>query len=837
MTVVTQTRGGGEKNITFDQMQIIREREDVILGANEYEFQARYPSKVNADYVHLSAEGYYQLGQRVGRNIYSAISGNENEPILIERTEQIDPRTLLVDFSGVDTNLIDDPSRYDAGNMLIPPPNFGFSANVDILSAEIIGQRTVKLIFSQDIGGVFTLFLGRSPADLLNDGDGTRNLLGFGGTTLRDAGRLAALTPSGGSSLLDPFLYEFAPIQSAVVTGKPLPQIANTMLVRVLENRLDAVDLNATHTNYAEGSGLRYSITGGADAGLFVIDTITGRVSFKTAPNFEQPTDSDSNNKYLVTIGVKDDFGLSSGTSLTIELTNEPEAPVSLSASTLAVDRTSSVGTTVGWLTGFDEDAGSVLSYSLVTQAAGFLGVDPATGRVFLADASKLAAFTGSIATVTARVSDSRRLFLDQSFDVVVRGDLPTEVRYVGTVNSDTITYSGVLQWIAYGRGGADRLTGGSNNDSIFGEDGNDILSGLGGNDHIDGGNGTDTLLGGDGNDTLVLGAGNDVVKGDAGDDLFIAGLDHGIDQIDGGLGFDTIRADANNVVLTVTRILGVEAIDANGHAGFTLVGSASSETINFATISLTGVALIDAGLGNDVLTGSAGNDTLLLGPGNDRFFAGAGDDLFIADLNIGTDQIDGGEGFDTIRAAASNVVLSVNRLVGIEAVDANGYAGFTLVGSASVDTIDFAGVTLTGITQIDAGAGSDTVTGSAGNDRIVGGTGADRLNGGPGSDVFVYNNVAESALGSSFHDRIGDFQSGMDLIDLSGIDADDSLAGIQSFTFIGQDAFTGLGQLRVGVDSLGNVALFGNTTGTLGADFQITLLGFPQLLPTDLIL
>ena len=260
LTAVTQARGYGNKDVSLDQLQVILERPDVVLGALEYEFQARYPASVNGDYTHLNAEGYYQLGQRIGRNIYQAIAGSENQPILIERTEQIDPRTVIVDFSGVDTYLVDDPSRYDPGNMLIPPPHLGFSANYnivnfDILSAEIIGPRTVKLTFAQDVSGNFTLSLGRSPVDVLNDGDGTRSLLAFGGTTLRDAGQMAALSPTGGASLADPFLYEFAPTQTALVAGKPLPQIAKTMSLRVLENRLDAVDLNATHASYAEGNG------------------------------------------------------------------------------------------------------------------------------------------------------------------------------------------------------------------------------------------------------------------------------------------------------------------------------------------------------------------------------------------------------------------------------------------------------------------------------------------------------------------------------------------------------------------------------------------------------
>ena len=39
------------------------------------------------------------------------------------------------------------------------------------------------------------------------------------------------------------------------------------------------------------GTALTYSISGGADAALFNIDASTGALSFKTAPNFEAPSD------------------------------------------------------------------------------------------------------------------------------------------------------------------------------------------------------------------------------------------------------------------------------------------------------------------------------------------------------------------------------------------------------------------------------------------------------------------------------------------------------------------------------------------------------------------
>jgi Ca2+-binding RTX toxin-like protein len=54
------------------------------------------------------------------------------------------------------------------------------------------------------------------------------------------------------------------------------------------------------------GSMLSYSIVGGADAALFNIDSVTGAVTFKASPNYELPSDGDSNNIYLLTVQASD---------------------------------------------------------------------------------------------------------------------------------------------------------------------------------------------------------------------------------------------------------------------------------------------------------------------------------------------------------------------------------------------------------------------------------------------------------------------------------------------------------------------------------------------------
>jgi Ca2+-binding RTX toxin-like protein len=126
---------------------------------------------------------------------------------------------------------------------------------------------------------------------------------------------------------------------------------------------------------------------------------------------------------------------------------------------------------------------------------------------------------------------------------------------------------------------------------------------------------------------------------------------------------------------------------------------------------------------------------------------------------------------------------------------------------------------------------------GGSGNDWIVGGLGRDKLYGGSGADVFDFNSAQESRVGSQ-RDVIYDFQSGRDLIDLRGIDANELRKGNQAFTWSCADvAFVTLGEsdsafLKAGFTGkagqlrYANGILMGDTDGDRKADFQIKIVG-----------
>lgn len=133
------------------------------------------------------------------------------------------------------------------------------------------------------------------------------------------------------------------------------------------------------------------------------------------------------------------------------------------------------------------------------------------------------------------------------------------------------------------------------------------------------------------------------------------------------------------------------------------------------------------------------------------------------------------------------------------------------LQGQAGNDTLD-GGI---GNDVLFGGIANDSIIGGVGNDRLYGGEGVDRLNGGDGNDVlfgsydvglmtggaaadrFDFNELEETfANAGTDRDRILDFVNGVNVIDLSTMDAVLTAAGDQAFSFIGTAATTDYGQL-----------------------------------------
>ncbi|MHB1177156.1 MAG: hypothetical protein ACYCZO_02385 [Daejeonella sp.] len=82
------------------------------------------------------------------------------------------------------------------------------------------------------------------------------------------------------------------------------PTIISDASVLVAENSELVTTIKVANANYK--SSLRFSVSAGADAGRFYINSSSGVLKFISPPDYEKPTDADLNNKYVVVVKVSD---------------------------------------------------------------------------------------------------------------------------------------------------------------------------------------------------------------------------------------------------------------------------------------------------------------------------------------------------------------------------------------------------------------------------------------------------------------------------------------------------------------------------------------------------
>lgn len=212
-------------------------------------------------------------------------------------------------------------------------------------------------------------------------------------------------------------------------------------------------------------------------------------------------------------------------------------------------------------------------------------------------------------------------------------------------------------------------LTGTSGSDTLNAStDENWVVDGLAGNDTITTLGGKDVITGGAGNDTISAGAGDDVIR--------FSGTGEGFDNVDGGDGIDRIEASAKGTKIGLTSVTDVEVISSNGLASVKIVGSSAADTLDFTNVTLTGIASISGGAGNDTIYGSSGADMIIGFTGADTLSGNGGADVF--DYNVVTHS----------RAVAPDVILDFQDgidkidLAGIDAsTAANGNQAFSFIG------------------------------------------------------------------------------------------------------------------------------------------------------------
>lgn len=146
---------------------------------------------------------------------------------------------------------------------------------------------------------------------------------------------------------------------------------------------------------------------------------------------------------------------------------------------------------------------------------------------------------------------------------------------------------------------------------------------------------------------------------------------------------------------------------------------------------------------------------------------------------------------------------------------------GDLLLGGAGSDILNG----MDGEDVLQGELGADVLSGELGADVLIGGLGADVLIGGAGADRFVIGALGDSQIGDG-GDLIVDFQAGVDVIDLTGVDANSFEPGDQAFAWIA--VFTGVaGQATLTYDAaLGRTVFRGDVNGDGQADVVLSLLG-----------
>jgi VCBS repeat-containing protein len=100
---------------------------------------------------------------------------------------------------------------------------------------------------------------------------------------------------------------------------------ASTAALNILENTTAVTIVTATDADPSDT--VTFSISGGVDAARFSIDTLTGALAFKVAPNFELPNDADAKNTYEVTVKASDGVFFDTQ-AITVTIVDVDEVPV-----------------------------------------------------------------------------------------------------------------------------------------------------------------------------------------------------------------------------------------------------------------------------------------------------------------------------------------------------------------------------------------------------------------------------------------------------------------------------------------------------------------------------
>jgi len=169
-----------------------------------------------------------------------------------------------------------------------------------------------------------------------------------------------------------------ATVDITVTPVNDAPSVTSAAAASVPEN-ISGTIYAATGTDPDTGDTLTWTLSG-TDAGLFNINATTGAVSFKAAPDYENPADANHDNIYQITVTATDTGLLTASKDVAITVTNLNEPPVVTSLASASVPE--NTAGTFYTATGTDQDAGDSITWSLGGTDAALFGINATTGVV-----------------------------------------------------------------------------------------------------------------------------------------------------------------------------------------------------------------------------------------------------------------------------------------------------------------------------------------------------------------------------------------------------------------------------------------------------------------------
>jgi len=188
------------------------------------------------------------------------------------------------------------------------------------------------------------------------------------------------------------------------------PNITSTNTVSYEENACSLLyDTQTSDSNNSEGAGLVYTLAGGADVARFAINPINGILTWVSgfSPDFENPMDANTDNKYQVDIRVTNASNLSDTLMLTVTITNQAVEPftvqinggTSLICTNTATTLTASGGVSYLWSNGSTQPAILVNTAGTYSVTATSTGACTATATIVVSGVPSITA-SGSNAPV-----------------------------------------------------------------------------------------------------------------------------------------------------------------------------------------------------------------------------------------------------------------------------------------------------------------------------------------------------------------------------------------------------------------------------------------------------